>query len=200
MPAFVASAWRWIGANKDHLTVVLAIVAGLTTFYQYLESVEDGRRKETLKYVERSQGERLGKARAAVNLALRGKANQQAYDAAVAQAAGDAKDAALLDQFVQERKLDEHLFAITEHFMNLALCAQSGVCDRQLTCEIFAPDIKSIHETFRELFEEVWTKEYGRDFMAGPMAFVKACEAPATALDRWRAVRGFFETRAATRN
>jgi len=169
--------WAWLAVHKDSLTIAFAVIAGCTALYQYLESVDDGRRKETLKYVERSQDARVGPARAAVAAVLLDVDKRTAYIAAANAASGTPKNVTLLDRFVVENKLETNLIVLTDHFMNLAGCVKAGVCDKALACDYFKSEVVAVNNSFRQLFDTVWKERSGQNYMTGPMEFVKSCQA-----------------------
>lgn len=179
--AFVSglvAAWKWLAVHKDSLTITFAIIAGCTALYQYRQSVDDGKRKETLKYVERGQDARVGHARAAITSVLLDETKVKAYRAAANLASSAAQDATSLDKFVVDNKLEVDLIVLTEHFINLAACVKADVCDKLLACEYFKPEIVAVNNTFRQLFDSVWKKRAGVNYMDGPMAFARDCGAP----------------------
>ena len=171
----IPNAWRWIAANKDSLTISFALIAGATALYQYLESVDDTRRKETLKYVDRFQESRVGQARGAVAMVLLDSEKRKSYDLAVNAASTVPKNVQALDNFVSENKLERDLIILTEHFMNLAGCVKARICDKGLACDFFVSDIQATNNSFRQLFDTVWKERTGQNYMAGPLEFVASC-------------------------
>lgn len=171
----LGSFWRWIATNKDSLTVTFAMIAGTTALYQYLNSVDDARRKETLKYVDRSQDTRVGQARTAVTMILLNAEKRKTYVDAANAASGKSKNAEALDRFVADNDLNAHLIVMTEQFMNLAGCVKAGVCDKSLACDFFKSDVEAVNNSFRQLFDTVWKERTGQNYMDGPLEFAKSC-------------------------
>jgi len=157
------------------LTIIFALIAGLTTLYQYLESVEDNRRKETLKYIDRSQDVRVGPARNKIAEILLDNDIRHQYDAAWKAAIATPPNEDPLDDFVKQHNLRGNLIVIIEHYMNLSGCVSAQICDKELACQFFKGDIEALNNGFRPLFESVWKKRDGQNYMAGPMDFVKSC-------------------------
>lgn len=177
MLAWIRNVWGWIGNNKDQLAMAFALGAGATTLYQYLGSVEDGRRKETLKYVERSQEARVGAARNAIAKVLLDASHRKDYDTAILEALKSPPNVGPLDSFVTKHDLQVHLLVLIEHYMNLAGCVKAELCDEQLACDFFAEDIRALNNSFRALFAKVWQARDGQNHMAGPKAFADSCKA-----------------------
>lgn len=173
----VVAAWKWLAVHKDSLTIAFAVIAGITTLYQYRQSVDDGKRKETLKHVERAQDARVGHARTAITAVLLDETKVEAYRAAANVASSATRDATSLDKFVVDNKLEVDLIVLTEHFINLAACVKAGVCDKPLACEYFKPEIIAVNNSFRQLFDSVWKQRAGVNYMDGPMAFARDCDA-----------------------
>src|SRR5262245_36000670 len=131
---WLKASWRWLAANKEQLTILFALVAGGTALYQYLESVDDGRKKETLKYVEWYQDERVGKARQEIFAAMDGSA----YADAANKASAKPPDLEPLKQFV--KAIEMQMLTLTEHYMNLTACVDAGICHEKLACQFYRDD------------------------------------------------------------
>ena len=171
----VARSWVWIGANKDTLTIVFAVLAGATALYQYLQSVEDGRKKETLKYVERSQDQRVADSRSAIARSLLDASLRLEFDSAVKAANAVPRDVQPIDRFVVNQHLDGPIIVLVEHYTNLAGCVDAAICDRSIACSFFAQDIRALNNTFRPMFDVVWAQRDGQNYMTLPMKFANSC-------------------------
>lgn len=167
--------WDWLGRNKDALAITFAVVAGGTTLYQYLASVDDARRKETLKYVDKSQDVRVAPARGAIAEVLLEKNKRAEYDSAwkKAVAAGGTTDD--LEEFVARHKLMPHIITLVEFYMNVAGCVKARVCERQLACDFFMADISALNNSFRPLFHRAWRNGDGTTYMDMPLEFLRSC-------------------------
>src|SRR5687768_1712383 len=50
--AWFVATWTWIGVHKDQLTLLLAIIAGVTALIEYRLKVHADRRAQTVAFVE----------------------------------------------------------------------------------------------------------------------------------------------------
>ncbi|MCX2865629.1 hypothetical protein OOZ63_27795 [Paucibacter sp. PLA-PC-4] len=173
--ARIKGVWAWAGTNKDQLTLLLALVAGVVTLLQYTSAVDDARSKETLKYVDRSQSEHIGKAHTTLNAVMLDKALRDEFDKKLIAALKPPHELSALDAFVSKHGLREHVLTLVDLYMNLAGCVKAGVCDEKLACDFFVSDITGLNNTYRPLFEKIWKERSGQNYMDGPMQFVKTC-------------------------
>ncbi|MBT9457475.1 MAG: hypothetical protein IV097_12720 [Burkholderiaceae bacterium] len=170
-------AWKWLGANKDAITIVFALIAGFTTLYQYKKTVTDGKRKETLAYVMRDQDVRIAESHAAINNLMFDKAKRAEYDkyreAAIRQ---DKPDLDGFEEFVRANDLRKHILVLVDHYVNIVQCVESDVCDRALACSAFQGAIEAHWHNWRPLFKVKWKERTGENFMRAPYNFVLECQ------------------------
>jgi hypothetical protein len=154
--------WGWLGGNKDQLTILFGIVAGVTAL--------------VLKYIERFQDSRVSSARSKIAEALLDAEKRADFDNAyVAAMTSKDKDAKALQTFMLKHDLNGQLVVLAEHYMNLSTCVEAKICDRELACKSFKSDIEATYLTFQPLFTGPWKSSMGRDYMEKPRQFAKAC-------------------------
>lgn len=168
-PPITTRLWRWIGHNKEQLGLCFAVLAAATALYQYMESVSDGRKKETLKYVEWYQQERVGQARQ-VLFTNTGKLD---YARAANAASSVPPDMLPLEEFIAPT--EKELLTLVEHYMNLAACVKAQICDESLACYFYKDDIVALNNSYRQVFEITWQKRTGRNPMSGPVRLAGRC-------------------------
>jgi hypothetical protein len=159
-----------MGANKDQLTIMFALIAALWVWIEYRAAQGREKRTETIRYIDRYHSENYLAARSTLNTVLFDKAKkEELFDAR------KNKDRDKLEQFVTSNKLGNHLLALAELYGSFAQCVDASVCDRSVGCKYFASDIRGLYNTFRPVFSEIWKEMWGEDFMAEPMKFANSC-------------------------
>jgi hypothetical protein len=167
---WVKTSWTWLGTNKEQLTIIFAVTAGLWVLIGYRDSLDTAKRVETIRYIDRYHGDKYLAARSAINKVLFDTTKQREFFDA-----RNSGDKSKLEKFIWSNGLVEHILSLAELYDNVVRCVGADICDKEVACTYFASDISALHNTFRFLFADIWKKMWGEDFMLRSVKFAKTC-------------------------
>jgi hypothetical protein len=165
----------WVTQHKEIITLAAALLGGVFAGWQYLESKKDNRKRETIRYVERSLAFEDPVAQAYVEMtkAILSEAGKCQLKHA-AEAYRDRKEVAPMQEFLHARQLEAHVLVLTKFYQSLHVCVKGDICDQRSACEHFAGDIKDLRENYLAFFMD-YRDRWGRDLMKEPYEFARSC-------------------------
>ncbi len=151
--------WVWLGGNKDQITIVIAIIAGLWILFEYYDRVDKAKIKETLKYVDRFQKNKVFHSKTALRKFWlepenRAKLDEHQID----------QWPKLATKMVKSHKdQEEYLLTVLDFYRDVSLCALSDVCHKKKTCEYFGNSIYDFNFLYGDMINE-WEKDWRQNF------------------------------------
>ncbi len=187
----IAACWRWLGNNKDQVTIILAVFGAVYAWnkgwgeYEERQLADQQRvaaeqRAQSARYVERYFGADFLQARTRVQNVMFNPAQYEKLMRALLADAADrtASRGSRLEKLISPDRLDSDLRTLIDIFDSAIRCVDSGTCRREDICTGFAADMLAVSNTFRPLFDGVWKRRWGVDLTLHQAEFARACKAP----------------------
>jgi len=129
------SLWLWMGENKEQIQIIAVIMAALWTLHLYGDAIRDGKRRESLKYVEMIHSSSLSESYCKLN-------EYWLTQEGLKRLAEEIDDgSAMAEEFLHENKLEMDFYRILQFYLSLTICSNSDTCDTDILCAAFFDEI-----------------------------------------------------------
>jgi hypothetical protein len=161
--------WIGLGANKEQLTLVFAVIAGGYVLIEYLRNETDANVKRTMEFQARYAQKEILAARLNLESFWLNPESQKQVDAA------PGTPAEKITHVVLSNKLDGHVFLLADFMGQVATCMEKELCDMPTSCAVFRNQVVAIRNTYFDLFK-MWEKRWGENLIEAPhRLFTEKC-------------------------
>ena len=143
------SLWRWMRENKDQIQIAAIIVAALWTLHLYGNAIEDGKRRESLKYVEMIHSSSLSESYCKLNEYWLTKEGLERLEKT------DEDWSPMAEEFLHENNLEMDFYRLLQFYLSMTICSNSGTCDTDILCAAFFNELDSFLEFNRKYLKRL---------------------------------------------
>jgi len=165
--AGIGGAWVWIGANKEQLTILFAVVAGLYVLVEYRRNETDANIKRTMEFQARYAQSEILAARLKLESFWLNPESEKYLKAA------PGTPAEQYTRVVLDHKLDGHVFLLADFMGQLTTCLKNKLCELATACPAFRGQVVAVRNTYFDLFR-TWEKRWGENLIKEPFEYFTA--------------------------
>lgn len=156
--------WDWTKANSEAIKIVFTLIAAAFVVWQYFETKNQERIKQTMTFQERFGTGTIQQAYRDLSVLLLD--NKQKLNAAGANANKE------ITALIEQNKYENKIVLLANFYSQVTTCVENNVCNRRVACSIFKAPITELRNNFYDLFS-AWEKQWGQNFIAGPYEYFK---------------------------
>ena len=150
--------WKWLGDNKDQLTILFAVIAAGYVLYEYRGNQDASRIARTMEFATRYSEKELLGARIALDNVL----FDEGFDKKRAATGLKGNDA--ISKIITDMKLDSNVRLLADFFGQVATCMKNSLCDIGTTCAAFRQGTKELRNNYYGLFAR-WEKAWNTNLI-----------------------------------